>query len=363
MVSPAGPLAWDSLPREPVRRWLLFSLPFFVIFATLLSSQLPVPYYAIEPGTARQINDLIKAPRDKSYPPKGEVLLTTVSLGPVTAFQAVAGWLDPDVDVVPEERILGTGDRTQYRQAALQQIDTSKEEAVVLALRRLGHAIDEHGEGALVESVENNSAASDRLSPGDTIVAVDGTPTVLNQQARAAIAAHRPGDLITLEVVPADNSAKRTVTANLGARPETGGAFLGVSLRTRNRKFNLPFPVSIESLGIGGPSAGLAFCLAALDTLSPGELTGGRKVAVTGTISLDGTVGDVGGVAQKTAAVRRAGADLFLVPPGEFEIASARAGKHLEVVKVGTLEEAIQALGRHGGNINALGPGPAAALG
>jgi PDZ domain-containing protein len=82
-------------------------------------------------------------------------------------------------------------------------------------------------------------------------------------------------------------------------------------------------------------------------------------VAVTGTIELDGRVGDVGGVAQKTSAVRASGAEVFIVPAGEYEVAKARAGSDLTVIKVTTLQEALDALGRLGGDLAALGPAPA----
>jgi PDZ domain-containing protein len=113
--------------------------------------------------------------------------------------------------------------------------------------------------------------------------------------------------------------------------------------------------VSIDSGQVGGPSAGLAFTLGLIDKLSAGELTGGRTVAATGTIDVDGFVGDVGGVPQKTAAVIASGASVFLVPANEFDEATARAGTRLEVVKVDTLKDALSALGRLGGDVAALG--------
>jgi PDZ domain-containing protein len=122
---------------------------------------------------------------------------------------------------------------------------------------------------------------------------------------------------------------------------------------------DLPFDVDIDSGAIGGPSAGLAFTLTLIDELTPGELTGGRRVAVTGTISLDGTVGAIGGLAQKTSAVRQQGATVFLVPTaqGEADIARARevAGDDVEIVPVATLDEALAALADLGGNGLELG--------
>ena len=77
--------------------------------------------------------------------------------------------------------------------------------------------------------------------------------------------------------------------------------------------YRLPFAVKINHVsGSGGPSAGLAWTLGIIDSLSGGGLTGRGAVAATGTIDPDGTVGAVGGVEQKTVAVKRAGASDFL---------------------------------------------------
>jgi PDZ domain-containing protein len=157
----------------------------------------------------------------------------------------------------------------------------------------------------------------------------------------------------------ADDGTSTQKTIRLGTKSDTscstavvqgGSACLGVVLGTKNHRFDYPYKVSIDTTGVGGPSAGLAFTLALIDELTPGELTGGQNVAVTGTIGIDGTVGDVGGVAQKTAAVRKAGAKLFLVPPGEFAEAKAHAGKSLKVVQVTTLADALAALAANGGD-------------
>ena len=78
----------------------------------------------------------------------------------------------------------------------------------------------------------------------------------------------------------------------------------------------MPFDVSVNiNDDIGGPSAGLMFSLAIYDTLTPGSLTGGQVVAGTGTIDDGGQVGPIGGIQQKIAGAREAGAQLFLVPP------------------------------------------------
>lgn len=353
-----GPLAWEPLPPPPQRRLLRALLAAIVLLSVLFAAvEVSLPYYAIAPGSARQVNDLIRVPRDRAFPPDGEVYLATVSLGQVNVIEAVRGWIDPATDVVPQERVLGSTPRGQFRRQNLQLMDDSKEAAVVAALRRLGFAVTEHGSGSLVVRVEEGSPADGRLSEGDVITAVDGRPTPLSHQAVEGIRAHKPGDRVRLDVRGVDGES-RVEEVVLASRPKSDSGFLGVFLRTKEQKFEHPFDVTIDSGDIGGPSAGLAFTLGVIDVLTAGELTGGRKVAATGTMELDGRVGDVGGVAQKTAAVRRAGADYFLVPADEYDEAVAHAGTRLKVMKVATLDDAIAALGRVGGDVSALGPPP-----
>jgi Lon-like protease len=119
---------------------------------------------------------------------------------------------------------------------------------------------------------------------------------------------------------------------------------------TTRATYTFPFNISIEVGAVGGPSAGLALTLGILDILSGGDLTGGHSVAATGTIELDGTVGDVGGVAQKTVAVRRAGATVFFVPADQFKDAQSQAGS-MKVYAVKSLQQALDDLQRLGGQV------------
>ncbi len=106
--------------------------------------------------------------------------------------------------------------------------------------------------------------------------------------------------------------------------------------------------VTLKLADVGGPSAGLLFSLGVIDKLdgngSGGDLTGGRNIAGTGTITADGTVGAVGGVALKTQAARRDGATVFLVPRDECGDAKAELPKGLRLVPVTSLKGAVSDL-------------------
>ena len=353
-----SPLGWDPVAPERKRPWLPFFVAGVVVAVIVIAAAwITLPYYALAPGSARAVDDLIVADETKTYPPQGDVLLTTITLTKVSALQAFTGWLRDDVDVLPEDQVLppDTSDE-DYRRFNVEEMDDSKQTAIVVALRRLGYSVTEKGEGAVIENVLPQFPANGRLEPGEIIKAVDGKPVALVHEATAAIAQHKAGETVRLDVMaPGADGATRVVEVPLAADPEQGGkAVLGVFLRTSNRSFDLPFEVDIKSGTIGGPSAGLAFTLGVIDQLTDGELTGGRKVAATGTIEIDGRIGDVGGVAQKTTVVKDAGAEVFLVPAGEYEIAKARAGDDLIVRKVSTLQEALDALADLGGDLSGL---------
>ncbi|MFF3379701.1 S16 family serine protease [Streptomyces sp. NPDC002680] len=106
--------------------------------------------------------------------------------------------------------------------------------------------------------------------------------------------------------------------------------------------------VSLKLSDVGGPSAGLLFSLGIVDKLDGdgrgGDLTGGRSIAGTGTIDVDGTVGAVGGVALKTQAARRDGATVFLVPAAECSDAESELPKGLRLIPVTSLKGAVGAL-------------------
>lgn len=350
-----------------------------VLIALVASFFVPVPYYIVSPGSARATEPLVSVEGGREYPPEdGEIYFTTVSTRPARVLSALLGWLDPDADVVDEKLILGDNSAEENREVNLELMDNSVDVAAEVAFEHLGFQV-ESGTGAIVAGVAPDMPVADVLRPGDVIVAVDGRATDTSDDVVSEIKARDPGDEVVLALeTPIDEGdgggeegdgdgggageegaqpvRARTETVELGSRPDDPEApLLGVQLGTRDQVLDFPFPVEIDTGQVGGPSAGLAFTLAVLDVLTPGELTGGNQVAVTGTIDGLGNVGPIGGIAQKAAAVSDAGADVFIVPAGEADDARAHSGD-VRVVGVETLDDALRALDELGGNALALEP-------
>jgi PDZ domain-containing protein len=226
----------------------------------------------------------------------------------------------------------------QERQRSLSQMDTSKLAATSVVLDALTAYPDDHGDGVLIETVFPQCPAEGELFAGDLVDTIDGTPIHDVGDASKAIDAVAPGDPLTFHVSAAGEEHDVTVTR--GDCPGAGRPVVGISMVN-----DFPFDVRIASGDIGGPSAGLMYSLGLYDLLTPGDLTGGKLVAGTGTMELDGSVGPIGGIGDKIVAARRVGADLFLVPKDNMAEARAADAGDMRLVEVGSFDDAVTALG------------------
>lgn len=341
-----------------------------LLVAVVVSSFVTLPYYALVPGSAVPVSQFEAVPAARRTTTEGRILLTDIGLNYVKAINWIPDSLDPNVELVRTQDLTCNVPLDQYNAEGDVDMAESQITAEAVALRQLGYEVPERDAGVTVYVIDPGSPAAGALQVGDVITAVDGTPTTNPAALSAAVDARHPGDTVTLSVARDLRHPDRTkpVTVRLSHIVLDGRtrAFLGVGLPPAQNicglsamgtqpQYTLPFPVSITTEDIGGPSAGLAFTLGLINELGGGHLTGGRTVAATGTIRPDGSVGDVGGVALKTVAVTRAGATVFFVPPVEVRTARAHAGPHLAVYGVGSVGQAIAILERLGGT-----PGTAA---
>jgi len=310
---------------------------------------------ALTPGSARPTDGRIEITDLPTFDPVGEILFTTVGIDDqVTIRDWVRSVRDDAVFLRSREEVFGTRSAEEQREYNLQLMAVSKDSAVVAALRYLGvEAVLETGVG--FNQVVADGPAEGLLVVGEVIVAVDDESVTGIDSLVAILQAREPGESVALSLEHAVSGDTRVQELVLGVHPEgRSGGFIGIGdITIRAVDADLPFEVAIDSGSVGGPSAGLAFTLAIIDLLTEGELTGGARVAVTGTISGEGAVGGVGGVAQKARAVEQEGAAIFIVPAPSVAEAESTTDD-LTVVGVDTLDEALAALADLGGDVEGL---------
>lgn len=351
MLPPAPPRPRRGLRTAGI---VLCSVLVTLVVLAGVASQITVPWVAFEPGSASPAEQRVRVEGATTYDAKGELFFLTVRVNRLNLLELLLKSRDKSIALVSEHDYFGDQTPQESRQQSRDLMVRAKSNAELVALSALGYAAFENT-GVRVESVQSDAAANGKLEQFDVITAIDATPTPTPTILISTLGAKSPGDTVKLAVEKADGSDKRTLTITLGARPDgKSGGFLGITTSQRvSEAKNLPVQVDIDSGDVGGNSAGLAFTLAVIDELTPGDLLGDNKVAVTGTMELDGSVGEVGGVAQKAVAARHAGAKYFLVPRSLENEAKRNAGS-MKVIPVSNLKEALDALASIGGNANDL---------
>jgi PDZ domain-containing protein len=351
---------------------VLGGLVALVVLAGIIAAQITIPYYVITPGDASPVGQYIEVPQADNHPISGNILLTDVFVSHLNALGYLQyHFLDPNNEIYSSQELLGPSTSSnQFVDQGYLEMTQAQSFATAAALSHLGYTVTSSNVGALIFGIVPGSPAAKTLKVAQVITAVNGTPTTSECGLIQSLHGLAPGTTVTVSVeqsyindvgrfvsgpvvdkqVTLKKAPKATVVAFCGGTPITQTAFIGVEAENQ-QDWHFPVKVTVHTQNIGGPSAGLAMALGITDKLSGGRLTGGRVVAATGTIDQNGNVGDVGGVAEKTIAVERAGATVFFVPKVELKTAQAKASPQLHVYAVSNLDQVLRILQRLGGTV------------
>jgi Lon-like protease len=303
---------------------------------------LPSNDYLLLPDQARAVGPLVEIEGEKPVRDGGGIYFVAVDVRKASLFESVFPSIHEGSTLVPENQLLPPGvNEEARREGELRAMARSQQVAAAVALRRLGYDIKTKNVGVLVDALVSGSPSIGKLRPNDVIASVDGKPVQTRSDLLRLVGAHEPGQEVRLVV---ERGAKReTVTLRTAADPDDPKrAVIGVYVE-QAASIKLPLKVKIDLGNVGGPSAGLAFALDVMEELGT-DVDGGRKIAATGEIELDGTVAPVGGVKQKTIAVRRSGIGVFLVPAGDNAEEARRHAGGLRIVPVKNFQQALRSL-------------------
>ena len=287
---------------------------------------------------AHPVDPIVSVPGDARTKQPGPIYFVDVREREARLLERVLPFLRPDgSSLVPAPPVSNAIEQ----QIGVQDMTESQKVAAVVALNHLGYKVKATTGGVTIVLVEQGAPAAKVLRTSDVIVAADGHKVSSVANLRALLAKHRPGDVVRITFVR--DGKRMTVAIKTVPDPQDPKrALVGVSARD-NLTVKLPVKIKIDAGGVGGPSAGLAFALDIAQELGR-NVTHGHKIAATGEIALDGTVGPIGGVKQKTFGARAAGVDAFLVPAGENAREARRYADGLRIIPVKNFPQALRAL-------------------
>lgn len=320
----------------------------------------PLNKYIESPGTADNLKSYVKIPHhpDKA---KGCYMITSVYLQQARPATYVWAMMTSHTTIEDADDVTGGQSGKTYEKVQDFYMKSAINEAISVAFKAAHQPYSKKYLGIYVLSVQPNSNFKGKIHTGDTITQVNHRHFSTAHGYQEYIGKQKVGTPLT--VIYLHNGHEKTVTRKL-VKLSSSRAGIGILL-TDNVKVHTDIPVKVDPGQLGGPSGGLMFSLQIYQQITGKDLRHGRKIAGTGTINPDGTVGEIGGIDKKVIAAKKAGATIFFAPyvkptklllkyeeghQTNYQMAKATAKKYapgMKVVPVKNFQQAVDYLQNH----------------
>ena len=281
----------------------------------------------------------------------GNLFQLTVRRDEASALIYLWSYVDNSLDLYPREVILPKGVTPQeLSEISIQNMKTSENVAIAVALKNLNYDIDSKGDGVLVVGILDDSPVKGKLLKGDLLTTINDEQIFSASEFIATLRKYDIGETVTIGLtrdidgIDTEISISTELIEHIEYSNEPMVGFLATTV---NERFDFPFEIDIKTGNVGGPSAGLMMALNVYNNLIPNDITNSLIIAGTGTIEIDGSVGPVGGIRQKVIAAKRAGSELILVPTANYEEASPLSTDDTAIVAVDSFEEALKVISEY----------------
>ncbi|KRL14177.1 SepM family pheromone-processing serine protease [Schleiferilactobacillus perolens] len=319
-------MADKQTPQKRGLRWWHVVAGLLVLLA-LAAAYVPLPNWFIEmPGTAEPLAQFVKVD-GKRDTAKGSFNLTTVGIQSATALTLVTSHFKPYEEIISRNDLMGTEDNSTYQKVQNYYMTSAINNALTVSFKAAKKPYHTDYLGIYVLDVEKKSPFYGKLQVGDTITKIDGHHFDASTGYINYLRNHKVGDTVTITY--ANDQTTKTASGKLYQLAQTKKPGIGITLTDRT-KTTTGIPVTANAGDIGGPSAGLMFSLQIYDQLTGNQLRKGRKIAGTGEIAADGTVGQIGGPEKKVYIAAKSGATIFFAPHMKITKAIKKAAPGLE---------------------------------
>jgi PDZ domain-containing protein len=323
-------------------RRILAALGLALVVALAVLWLFPSDDYLLLPDPAHPVGPKVFVANSKRDNDGGGIYFVDVILRRAKLFESIFPGIHSGASLVPARAINPPGVNDQARREEdLREMVRSQSIAAAVALRAAGYKVVARPVGVLVSQVDPSGPAAGALEPTDLIVAVDGKTVRTPNALRRIMQTHRPGDRVRF-TFHRGKTIRQATLKTVADPSDPKRAIVGI-LIDQAADIKLPVKVRINLGDVGGPSAGLAFALEVMEKLGR-DVDHGNRVAATGEIGLDGSVGPIGGVKQKTLGARKSHVDVFLVPAGDNAAEARRYADGLRIIPVRTFQQALRAL-------------------
>ena len=307
----------------------------------ILFFAIKLPYYISSPGGL--IDTSKKVISDENFKLKGSLNMSYVSEMHATIPTYIWSKINEDWDAEKEEKVKVGKEKMadlEYRNKML--LKESNKIAELVAYKNSGLNYEIINNKIYITYVDDKSKTN--LKVKDQIIEVDGIKVVDKSHLHSYLKSKNIGDKINFTILRKNKTINKTATLiNVENEPKVGVLITEDFDIKSNKNIKFKFKGS-ES----GPSGGLMIALTIYSNINKIDLTKGKKIAGTGTIDIDGNVGEISGVKYKLMGAVKEKAQIFLVPKGnnyeEAKKIKKEKNYNIELIPIETFEEALKKL-------------------
>ncbi len=326
----------EKIMKEKIKNFIKENYKFIivVIFLILLFN-IKLPYYVLAPGGTINITN-----RVNNYKvDKGSLNMLYVSEYELTPalyiYAKVLKWdiYNNDTRKVASENIEDIKKRNTVMR------DNSLDIAKMVAYKKANKDIKIiNTKNVIIATIKNN-----KLKVGDIITKVDNTSCNNITEIKKIISNHKRGDTVTFTVIRDGNE----IQIDTEVYEENNSIVVGVVIVT-DYEYELNPDIDIKfKKGESGSSGGLMLALTIYNALTEEDIIKGRNIAGTGTIDLNGNIGEIDGIKYKIIGAYKNHMDTVLVPSANYEEAIMISNKYeynMNIVRVDSIDDAIEYL-------------------
>ena len=320
--------------REFIKREYKFII-FMVVILCLFYIKLP--YYISAPGGIINVTDRVEMEGYKNT--NGSLNMLYVSEYEATPATLLWGkLLGYDIDS-SKDRQISNENMHEIEERNKIMRDNSLDIATLVAYTKAGKSIDiKDKRNIVIDTTSENG-----LEVGDIILSVDNIECEEVSDIKNIIKTKEEGDTITFRVLR--NNKEKEIKSKIFLEDNT--KIIGVIIVTQY-EYDLDPEINIKFRNSeSGSSGGLMLTLTIYNAISDEDIIKGRNIAGTGTISSDGSVGEIDGIKYKIMGAAKNNMDIVFVPSNNYEEAINTKEKYdynLEIVKVDIFDEAVEYL-------------------
>lgn len=328
---------YDNIKNFIKCNWFEIILLAFISFASFYNFD----YLVYKPGGAIDIGKRVSVSNKEDI--NGSYSLSYVAVSNGNLLNIMGSYLVKDWDLVKKEEV--TYKSVDYDTTLkIEKLDyqSSIDDATIVAFTKAGKKIDIKSENIYVLAIDENAKTDIQLL--DNVLKINNKKFKTSSEVRDYIQTLNKGDKVILEVKDKDNDYKERYAYIYEL---DGMKIMGVGLFI-DYDFESTPEITINSDNKeAGSSGGLMLSLAIYDLISDIDLAKGKMIQGTGTIDIEGNVGQIGGIKYKLLGAKRNKADIFFVPEDNYEEAKKVYKKYnmkFDLVKVKNIDDAIKYL-------------------